>query len=445
MSYLQHARSEARANKSAAEKLKQVLNGEIQLEGTQVISKLRTEENFIRDADALLDSLIDNGGKTPTGNKILNSSIREVLETDKIPKQLTETDARRIRQNIHNNLAIKQRSAEALEYARNSSKFAESDAIKYIDGRLVSLAYNAPDNPFYGDMVKFITGKKLPAPPARSGFIANPFATENPSKPKRMLSKWQRAALPREVDTLFKEAVAVSKKNSVAVSKAMGDTPAYKLVRFGGKLLLVTIVSDAVVDAYQLPGNYAEKAVAGARALSLMDLPMPFTPNILPIPYARYISYGGLSRLMVGAGAMSDPKKLDVVMQAAASMIEEIEACQEKVHANEKPTSCIVAIRDKNGNITATVSLYSGTWNDRKNIQGFTMPSDIYNKRRTENAVKVNAYLQELYADLLTMKKDRERMSDSSTHESVQKTPQVPSSVWNQPYGVLSGNITEAA
>lgn len=231
MSYLQHAYTEAKANKEVAQALKKFLDKEIQLKGTQVISKLQTEVNFIKNTDTLLDSLVDKGGKTPKGNKVLNKTIHEVMGVKKIPSKITASDARVLRQYIHRQLAITQHSTEALKYARDSSKFMENDAIKYIDDHLISLAHNTPENPFYDDMAKFITGKKLSTFPARKRFITNPFVDDLSAKPKEVLGMRPIARIQRSIK------IKLPAQPPIPVSSQPGL--ARKALKFGAKTLRI--------------------------------------------------------------------------------------------------------------------------------------------------------------------------------------------------------------
>lgn len=308
MSYLQHAYTEAKANKEVAQALKKFLDKEIQLKGTQVISKLQTEVNFIKNADTLLDSLVDKGGKTPKGNKVLNKTIHEVMGVKKIPSKITASDARVLRQYIHRQLAITQHSAEALKYARDSSKFMENDAIKYIDDHLISLAHNTPENTFYGDMAKFITGKKPSTFPARKGFITNPFVDDLSAKPKEVLGMRPTARIQQSIKIKLPTQTPLPASSQPGLAK--------KALKFGAKTLRIFPL---VGEVWTHPEN---ALLANAHALEeecITKRANALDTTVYVVKQYAYRGFGFLSfvpNLADSADAQSIQKTLNFLLSA---------------------------------------------------------------------------------------------------------------------------------
>lgn len=226
------------------------------------------------------------------------------------------------------------------------------------------------------------------------------------------------AFLNRALRTKLEQASAserVALDTVVAESRIAGTTPVSKIISVGGKILFVTMVAGAVVEAYDFPGNPFEKAVAGVRLFTLFDWALPGTPNILPVPYARYNNREGLSRLMVGAGALSDPVKLDEMIGNAARMIMKIEQCKAKV-ANENENNmnrfCTIEIKDVNGTITGLIFLDARRGLINRSGKGAKLNAQL-DRELKENTAKLNAYQSLIYADLREMIEERKKMSNS--------------------------------
>gem|GEM_PF-3771527 len=283
MSFLMHAYNEAIANKESAKALREVLKGKIKIHKTVVISQLKSQARFISDADALLNSLVDNGGKLPAGNRVLNSSIREVLGDIPKNKNVTSTEARRIRQHLHGLLAIKERTYEALQHFL-TNKLTEGSAMKYIDGRISSLAHQPVDNPFYKDMEKFIVVKKVqPSNP-----LLSPSSNAPPASPATA-QDIRDALVAIEKDIINAKNDAMKKKlthdkiellhklrDKVNADKVNADAELLK------KKLGTTAQQQPLVD-----GPSAAKPPAQAPGASKPPPPPPPSPPKKPLPRPR--------------------------------------------------------------------------------------------------------------------------------------------------------------
>ena len=82
----------------------------------QRIQNLKTDTIAWKNADRLLDHIIINGGVTPQ-DPIITDTVRGVLgirETQELPSVLTHTQAARVRQALHRQLALLQGAEDGL-------------------------------------------------------------------------------------------------------------------------------------------------------------------------------------------------------------------------------------------------------------------------------------------------------------------------------------------
>lgn len=176
------------------------------------IKTLNTEINNLSVADESLDALIKNkidgtggrGGKViKTDNSTANSLLKD-LEEDLFGKNkatLTESEAVRLRQTIHRRMARLSSAMDALQDIQTKGNALPTvrEAQSNFFSRMKRLVTTRGEYPSYGRLRDFIY------PNNRGGFVINPLPS------KQVLGGMQKAFIPREAQTTFKEAISSNK------------------------------------------------------------------------------------------------------------------------------------------------------------------------------------------------------------------------------------------
>ena len=175
----------------------------------QRIQNLKTDTIAWKNADRLLDHIIINGGVTPQ-DPIITDTVRGVLgirETQELPSVLTHTQAARVRQALHRQLALLQGAEDGLmEIAKARGMVDSFDLVNKIEKRVEKIAINHPEITSYRRILNYINPARLlpeknivaKQTSSRGGFISLEKNTKQPTaKPERIPG--MRQATPRSV------------------------------------------------------------------------------------------------------------------------------------------------------------------------------------------------------------------------------------------------------